>query len=186
MRPCVAAALVLLALAGCTDDEPPRHSLAVGHGVTVELPPGWQRADVSLTPNLTDPREVLSVATFPLAYRQGDCAHVPASALEDLGPRDAFVTLQERGRDPGSAWHDFPRRPERFGPRLGGPSEGHDCVPRARLRHHWFGFTDAGRHFHALVALGPEAPAAVQEEAWGVLDSLRVDPTVKPDWRSAG
>jgi hypothetical protein len=56
----------------------------------VELPPGRQRATVSLTPGLVDPREVLSVATFPLRYRPTRCDHVPGSALEDLGPRKGF------------------------------------------------------------------------------------------------
>jgi hypothetical protein len=43
------------------------------HGIAVELPPGWQRATVSLTPNLEDPRDVLSVGTFALRYRETDC-----------------------------------------------------------------------------------------------------------------
>ena len=183
MRRSAAAILVLaFAFAGCSDDEEqPRTSLAVGRGVTVELPPGWQRAEESLTPRLTDPREVLSVGTFRLRHRRTGCNHLPSSALEDLGPRDAFVTLQERGA--GAA---FPPRPERFGPELGGPSEASHCVPHARFRDHWFEFSDAGRHFHVEVAFGPEARADVQQEAWGVLDSLRVDGNVMPDWQSAG
>jgi hypothetical protein len=178
------AVLAVLALAGCSDDdERPRSQLAVGRGVTVELPPDWQRARQSLTPRLTDPREVLAVGTFPLRPRRREsCAHMPVSALEDLGPRDAFVTLQERGRG-GAA---FPPRPERFGPELGGPSESAQCTRHARFRDHWFEFADGGRGFHVLVAFGPEATPATQQEAWGVLDSLRVDPDVTPDWTAAG
>jgi hypothetical protein len=156
------------------------------HGIAVELPPGWEAAPTSLTPGLTDPREVLAVATFPLQYRPTLCAHVAGSALEDLGPRDAFVTLQERGLDSDSAWQGFPARPRHFGPGLGGASEAGDCVPRARFADHWFGFSDRDRHFHVLVAFGPDATAATRAQAWAVLDSLRIDPTVRPDWPSSG
>jgi hypothetical protein len=156
------------------------------HGIALQLPPGWRRAAVSLTPALVDPREVLSVATFPLRYRSTRCAHVAGSALEDLGPTDAFVTILERGLDPSSTWSDFPPRPARFGPELGGPSEAKACVPSAHFTDHWFGFTDSDRHFHVLVAFGPDAPVGVQREAWGILDSLKIDPRVRPDWRSSG
>ena len=156
------------------------------HGLAVELPPGWRQATASLTPGLLDPREVLSAATFPLRYQPTGCAHVAGSALDDLGPHDAFVTLQERGRDRDSTWRDFPPRPAHFGPELGGPSEASECVPTARFRDHWFAFSDGDRHFHALVAFGPQAPIAVRREAWAILDSLRIDPRVRPDWRSSG
>jgi hypothetical protein len=159
---------------------------AASRGLTVDLARGWQATPASLTPHLDDPREVLSVATFPLRYRPTDCAHVAGSALEDLGPADAFITLQERGTDAGSSWADFPPRPGHFGPHLGGASEASACVPSARFVDHWFGFTDGGRHFHVEVAFGPEASAATRNQAWAVLDSLHVDPSVLPDWPSAG
>jgi hypothetical protein len=40
--------------------------------------------------------------------------------------------------------------------------------------------------FHVLVAFGPRASAEVQREAWAILDGLRVDPGVVPDWQSSG
>jgi hypothetical protein len=156
------------------------------HGLTVSLPPGWQAAKESLTPRLVDPREELAVATFPLRYRKTECAHMPGSALDDLGPGDAFVTLEERGLDPGSTWADFPARPARFGPELGGPSEAAACTPGAHFTDHWFGFSDGARHFHVMVAFGPQASAEVQSQAWAILDGLRVDQSVLPDWRSSG
>jgi hypothetical protein len=187
---CAVAAAAALAVSACGEEAAapaaPRLVTERAHGVTVELPPGWQPARVSLTPDLLDPREVVSVATFPLRYRATRCGHIAGSALEDLGPRDAFVTIHERGVDPASSWPDFPPRPAHFGPALGGPSEASGCVPSARFTDHWFGFSDAGRHFHVEVAFGPETPAAVQREAWGLLDSLRIDPGVRPDWRSSG
>src|ERR671922_1738166 len=37
------------------------------HGFSVELPSGWTRAYGKLTPQITEPREILAVATLPLA-----------------------------------------------------------------------------------------------------------------------
>jgi len=147
------------------------HSVAHGRGLTAALPGGWSQAHESLTPSLVDPREVLSVATVPLRYRATECAHVAGAALEDLGPEDAFVTLQERGLEPGSTWPDFPPRPAHFGPAPGSRSEASACVPSARFADYWFGFSDGGRHFHVLVAFGPQAPPAVRAQAWSILDS---------------
>jgi hypothetical protein len=151
------------------------------HGVTVGLPPGWGPAPAPLT-RTTDPREVLAVGTFPLRYRPTGCNHLPTSALEDLGPRDALVLLTERGFDAASDWPDFPPRPERFGPALGVASEAPACAPGARFADRFFGVTDAGRHFHVEVAFGPDASAVTRAQAWAILDSLRVDPEVRPDW----
>lgn len=194
-----AAAVTALAMsagslaAGCGEDAPHATAaqakdviFAASRGLTVKLAPGWQATRTSLTPHLVDPREVLAVATFTLRYRATGCARVAGSALEDLGPTDAFITLQERGKDPGASWADFPPRPAHFGPQLGGASEAAACVPGARFVDHWFGFTDGGRHFHVDVAFGPEASAATRDQAWAVLDSVDVDPSALPDWRSAG
>jgi hypothetical protein len=45
---------------------------------------------------------------------------------------------------------------------------------------------DAGRHFHVLVAFGPRTPAEIQQQAWAILDGLRVDLALAPDWKSSG
>jgi hypothetical protein len=188
--------LVLVVLVGCGEESADERAAVAApaalrvvegeRGLTVELPAGWQRAATTLTPQLTDPREVLAVGTYPLREGGDNCNHVAERALTEIGPRDAFVTLQERGADRGSDWPDFPPRPDRFGPGLGDTSEASACAPGARFTDHWFRFTDAGRHFHVLVAFGPDAPKAVRDEAWAVLDSLRVDPSIQPDWQSSG
>jgi hypothetical protein len=183
------AALVVLALAGCgarAESSAPATTTYSAHGLTVELPPEWQHASASLTPQLGDPRERLSVGTFPLRYRPTGCPHMPSSALRDLGPSDALLTIQERGLDPGSSWQGFPPRPAHFGPMPHDASEAAECVPDARFTDHWIWFTDGGRHFHLLVAFGPRVTAATREQAWGILDSLRVDSGVRPDWDSSG
>jgi hypothetical protein len=150
--------------------------------VTVRLAPGWRAAGASLTPHLVDPREVLAVGTYPLRYRPGGCAQVAVGALADLGRTGAFLTLQERGI--GST--AFPPRPARFGPGLGGPSEAAACVPGGRFEDHWFSFADGGRNFSAEVAFGLHASAATRRAAWRILDGLRVDPSVRPTWRTSG
>jgi hypothetical protein len=48
------------------------------------------------------------------------------------------------------------------------------------------GEADGGRAFHVMVAFGPQASGEVQRQAWAILDGLRVDPSVVPDWQSSG
>ena len=57
---------------------------------------------------------------------------------------------------------------------------------RARPIDHWFAFTDGDRHFHVLVAFGERTSPAMREQAWSILDTLRVLPGRLPDWHSAG
>jgi hypothetical protein len=182
-----AAAAGALLLAGCgrSAAAPAPSRLAAtysAHGLSVALPPGWRAAGASLTPNLVDPREVLAVATFPLRYRAGGCAQVAVGALAALGRTGAFLTLQERGV--GSV--AFPPRPATFGPGLGGRSEATTCVRGPRFEDHWLAFADGRRNFYAEVAFGPHAAAATRRAAWRILDGLRVDPSVRPTWRSSG
>lgn len=175
LRTAACAVVAALLLAGCGGETPTPRKLHAGRGLTVELPPGWQTADSNLTPNLgPDPSEVLAAANYPLRYRPHDCAQVPVSALEDLGQRGAFVEMEERRAGAQDA-SEFPPRPAHFGASLGGPSEASDCAPGVHMTEHWFGFTDHGRHFYALVAFGPEASKDTQDRAWGLLDSLKVE-----------
>jgi hypothetical protein len=176
LRTAACAVVTILVLAGCDDHRAvtPRPTQA-GHGLTVELPPGWHTSGVSLTPNLgPDPREVLAAANYLLRYRPHDCAQVPVSALEDLGQRGAFVELEERLRAGAQYRSEFPPRPAHFGPWLGGPSEASACAPGVHMSEHWFGFTDHGRHFYGRVAFGPAASKDTQDDTWGLLDSLKV------------
>ena len=187
------AAALLLGASGCGEDPAPAHAPQPRvtyedpvYRYTVQLPAGWQRATESLTPHLVDPREILSVGTFPLRHRENRCAHVPTSALEDLGPTDALVSVQERGRRGGAA-AGFPPRPAHFQFSDGSTSEASTCVRRpARFTDSFIWFSDGGRRFHALVAFGLQAPERVRREAFAILDSLRFDPSFEPDWRDSG
>jgi hypothetical protein len=194
----IAVVVVMADRAGERDRNRPRDIAARGElaltgatyedrrwGFTVAVPDEWQRATTSLTPSLVDPREILAVATFPLAAGDGLC-----DSLKRISPAEAFVTVQERGRGAyGRA--DFPARPARFepDPELPGTSEWPDCGgdrPPIPMLDYWFGFSDAGRAFHVFVGVGNDAPPDVRRQAFRILDSLRFDPAVKPGWDSSG
>src|SRR4051794_26016923 len=61
----------------------------------VTYPRDWTRAETNLTPRLASPKEILSIGTYPLRPGGSNCAQVPVNALEDLGPADAFFTIEE-------------------------------------------------------------------------------------------
>jgi hypothetical protein len=141
-------------------------------GVTVQYPPTWRRAPTALTPDLSDPVEILSLGTADLPVG-GTCAQFPVSALEAMGTTDAFLTVQERQSDDAS----FGSRPRRLPPSGSkNNSEVVDCLAEpATFDHWWFAFQDAGRSFHVLVALGTQASEQTRAELWAILDSLQFD-----------
>jgi hypothetical protein len=185
--------MLVLFVAGCGDDDPA--SRAAGwrehaderRGFRVALPPGWDLAEQSLSPEVTDPVEVFLAASFPLDESRGLCR-----SLERIPPDQALVTLQERGRG-AFGGPDFPPRPATFepDPSLPGTSTWPYCASGDQQRpipmdDYWFGFGDGGRAFHVFVGVGKEVPAELRREAFAILDTLRFDPGVKPDWQSAG
>jgi hypothetical protein len=157
------------------------------HGFTVNLPPGWQLSAESLTPNLSDPRELLSAGTFPLAYREGTCNHMPDGSLRSMGAADGFVSVEERGRIPQGSQGGFPPRPASFGA-YAKPSNGDlaVCLGDTPTVEYWIPFSDANRRFYALVVLGRRAPKQTRDEAFAILDRLQFDPTARPGWKSVG
>jgi hypothetical protein len=102
---------------------------------SIRYPAAWERSMQSLTPGLTDPREIVSVGSYHMRPGGELCAHLPVNALEDLSPADAFLTVQERAQ-PHLA--DYPPRPTQFD--LGKPTEGFDgelCVREPGDLHQW-------------------------------------------------
>jgi hypothetical protein len=181
------AVLAAALLAACGETGTPRTTVPQlpAKGYTVTVPNGWHRAGYSLTPTITDPVELLSLATSPFGGRDGIC-----DALARVVPNGAFVTVEERGRGAYRGSY-FPPRPARFRrepadesnstwPYCGVPNG----APPIPMDDYWFGFSDAGRAFHVLVAFGKDAPEDVRDQAWAALDSLRLDPEVMPDWAS--
>lgn len=184
--------LIVLGLAGCGAQPAVTARVAdpgfyenAERGYTVTIPPGWHRAEHKLTV-LTDPVETLVAATFRPEPGAASCGPVTFGGFD---ARQVIVMVLERGADSGSAWRDFPARPAHFAFEQGMTSEFADCLRTTRhipLKDHWFRFTDAGRHFHVLVVIGADVPPGSEAEAYRLLDSLRFDASVKPDWPSSG
>lgn len=137
------------------------------HGFSIGYPGTWFRAEESLTPLLGEPFEIIAVATFDPVYREGKCAHMPSSALEDIGPKDAFVTVQEGG---GKDIEAYRPRPDDF-EEDAKAVEGFMCTP-ADVETYWLNFRDSGRAFYALVALGSDVAPQTRSDAWEVLNSF--------------
>lgn len=163
--------MLLLALAGCGAGAHARPS-SVRHadGVAYRVPAGWHVAARSLTPQLTNPRELFTAGTGPLDAGPGRCAHMPSAALAAMGDHDVLVTVQERV---GSA-SAFPPRPQHFGLNGSTGSDADACAgPHPAFTSYWAGFRDHNRGFHVLVAVGRSAARARVREALALLDSMR-------------
>jgi len=66
-------------------------------GFSVRYPAPWHRASTTLTPQLSDPHEILAVGSYPLRPgAQPHCVQYPVNAIEDLAPTDALVWVAER------------------------------------------------------------------------------------------
>jgi hypothetical protein len=92
----------------------------------------------------------------------------------------------ERGHDDGSQWNDFPPRPAGFNRGVDETDAEPACGDQVGTSIYWRSFEEGGRHFHLLVAIGRAASLDTRQEAWGILDSLRLDPEVRPDWPAGG
>jgi hypothetical protein len=141
---------------------------------SIRYPSTWERSVQRLTPILTDPFEIVSVGTYNMRPGGDLCAHLPVNALEDLGPTDAFLTIQEEGH-PQLA--DYPSRPIEF--KLGPPNEQFDGVACVRdptaLAQWWLSFRDGNRAFYVLVALGKSASEETRQQVLQTLNSFHVD-----------
>jgi hypothetical protein len=164
--------LLALAVAGCgASAHHDRTIVHHGDGVTYRVPAGWHVAARSLTPHLTNPRELFTAGTGRLADGPGRCAHVPSAALAAMRPNDVLVSVQERFGSPRA----FPARPSRFALPASSANDAAECAgPRRSFAASWFGFRDRGRGFHVIVAVGHSAPQARVRQALEILDSIRL------------
>jgi hypothetical protein len=154
-------------------------------GLSVVVPPGWQVAAEPLNTWVSSPHEILSMGTY--ALRPGGHAvtdfQLPSLALEDLGPNDILIWVNEAGDASG-----FAERPARFEPSqpCGGDDWSRLCPePSGRslrltitgVHAWWLGFADAGRGFYVFVGMGAQAYADPMraQTPWEILDSLSFD-----------
>jgi hypothetical protein len=149
-------------------------------GVSGAYPAGWHHKR-ALT-NLADPREVLTIATFPLREGSdaGECG--PSHAIEDM-PRDgALLWLLEYRPARGDPWaevdrEDFPAKPARFELRRSRLAPGTSCFagPGSTAT-----FSAADRPFQLLVTFGSRPADARLEEVKTIVDSFRFDELPQP------
>jgi hypothetical protein len=140
----------------------------------VSYPATWHRATTALTPQLSDPHEILAAGSYPL--RPGappHCVQYPVNAIDDLRPTDALVWLAER-----QAGGPFPPRRGLFlRSDLRVTDESPACLGEPKVFFHGItAFEDQGRDFEVYVAWGSDAPAKTRRAALAVLDSLQFDP----------
>ncbi|MDP9331748.1 MAG: hypothetical protein M3Q30_00330 [Actinomycetota bacterium] len=145
----------------------------------VEYPPDWNVAAAVLTPQLTDPHEILALGTFAMAPADHNCAHIPVNALEQMSPTDAFIWITERtgtGNDP--AWN-FGRRPASIDVTSGTDANGGDlaaCLNRPLLgTARAVSFDDHRRHFTITYAIGADATQQRRADVLAILNSFRVN-----------
>jgi hypothetical protein len=96
--------------------------------------------------------------------RGGECDHLPSRAFASVGPRDGFITIQERARSksqnyPPKPYFEFSDKPGAF-----------SCAPNG-LKAQEFVFRDAGRFFYAFTALGDAGPEAELESVLNSFDA---------------
>lgn len=150
-------------------------------GISGRYPQGWYR-ERALT-RQSDPREVLTLATYPLrgGAEAGECA--PNTARADMPPDGTFIWLLEYRPFGGDAWprllrERFPPRPEHFELRRSDLSDDNPWCFSG------FGYTTtfraADRPFQLLVAFGGQPTDERLAEVERILDSLEFDPLAPP------
>jgi hypothetical protein len=141
-------------------------------GISLTVPDGWHVASRRLT-GLLDPRERLILTSFPIEgnIRSRGCS--PDGLLRQL-PRSGVAAWLLEYMNAGARRH-FYRRPDRFhlGPR---PAATFDCfTPQPTGNAHLFNFSDSGRAFQLLVAVGRTVTPETRRAAERALNSIQVE-----------
>jgi hypothetical protein len=190
-------AVLAAALAACGDQAAPPPTATdaapapwtaytdADRGYGISFPHSWHRATERIS-RLSDPRELVSVATMPLAWRATDCEAFAGAAGASMGPSDVVVTVWERGTDSDPGWRGYPPRPRKFAPASDSEPTSGGCGEPPGTVTHWRNFSQYGRRLHTLVRIGPDAPPNAASEAWQILDGLHLDSGYQPDWRGTG
>lgn len=139
--------------------------------VAVAVPPRWHVADEIQTPNLADPGEILTLATVELDGRSAShCAQQPG-AVEQLGPSDALVTVQETTGTQG-----FPTRPRPIREFQYATDDlaTTGCFANADdIVHKRIDFHDADRAFYVYATYGANPSDDLRHTVLRIVNSLR-------------
>jgi len=155
-------------------------------GFEVTFPSGWKRADKVLTPGLSAPREILSVGTVdPVPNGESArCAQHPVDTIERVGPRDVFMTIEERAN---AVSEDMRPGSPQLGAVVPDDSETRECLSReVPFQTYWMPFRIGDRGFYADAAVGDDVPPGERAELQGVLDSFTVRANQIEDDRQRG
>lgn len=158
---------------------------------------GWRVIEESLTPDFQGlpgserfKDTIISFATYPA--RPGTsipiCANKPQTALEQLGPEDALISVLELDHALVDEYPDrlratgiYERSPEQFYPYIGEVNNDF-CYDRANegraepLFHREYIFRDQGRVFVVTVGIGGQASEQTKNQVWTILDRLTFQP----------
>jgi hypothetical protein len=147
-------------------------------GISLSLPNGWHATTRHFTV-LLDPFERVTLASFPLdgIPQSGRCS--PNPLLGEMPRIGVFASVLEYMD--AAARRQADPRPSGF--RLGGAAPGgFDCFapPDERADAYAFNFSDNGRAFIVLLAVGRDATPETRNAVEHALDSLRVEPCDLP------
>lgn len=139
--------------------------------VTVRYPPDWSVRSMPLMPLLLEPRELVTLSTSAVRPADESCPQKPEAAVEELGPKDALISLLEYESDA----HARPR-PQRLLPYEGArpPTCSRLRLPGGRLLRAQR-FEDRGRIFELYVIVGESASDRTRRQVTEVLNSLAFD-----------
>jgi hypothetical protein len=150
-------------------------------GLTISFPSSWALAAGNLTPNLINPRELVALGTYSLNTNSSSnlCPQFPTAAMDAMGSGDAFISILGAGASPNSQTNPFSARPA-------GGFDASSGVNLSRtdflqcLAHplngsgQWIAFSQAGRNFYVLAAIGTDASATLRSDVYMILNSIQV------------
>jgi hypothetical protein len=150
-------------------------------GLTMSFPSGWTMAAGNLTPNLINPKELVALGTYSLNTNTSSslCPQFPAAALNAMGSNDAFISILGSEPIANSQTNPFPARSSGGFDGSSGVNLSKTDFPQC-LAHplngngQWIAFSQAGRNFYVLAAVGTSASATLRSDVYTILNSIQV------------
>jgi hypothetical protein len=140
---------------------------------SLAYPSSWYRAGRELMPVLG--WDSVTVATMPLRPGGQNCAHMPESALRDLGSGDVLISAFFTG--PTKNEEAPARIDETTFPVAAGLTDAAECADRPNLEIHWAYFDLGGEGVYVLAAFGAHVTGERRAQAWASLSSLQPEDT---------